>query len=691
MKKLTIEEMRGIAKKRDGKCLSDLYVNTHTKLLWECAEGHQWKAVPTSIKSGKWCPKCAVKDRTEKSRGTIEEIQKVTEERGGKCLSDTYVNSQTKLLWECAEGHKWEAIPNSIKRGSWCPHCAGSAKCTIEEMQRIAEERGGKCLSDTFVNLQTNLLWECAEGHQWEAASNNIKSGTWCPVCGGTIKGTIEEIQRIAEERGGDCLSERYKNAQTLLEWRCAEGHVWKATPNSIKSGTWCLICAGLAKGTIEEMQKVAEERGGKCISSTYVNSKTNLLWECTEGHQWKATPVNIKRGRWCPDCSSGLGERICREFFEQIFSKKFPRSYPRWLVNKRENQMELDGYCKSLALAFEHHGEQHYTTKGKFIKSEEDLRQRQEDDRIKRELCKQQNVVLIEIPEIPNRLSTEDVKAFIKKECVINNVPLPSDYDTKEIDFNKAYATFASKEALNEMQGIAKKRGGKCLSHKYINSITSLLWECAKGHQWEAKPNSIKNPGTWCPVCGGRTKGTIEEMQEIAEERGGKCLSDTYVNTHTKLLWECVEGHPWEATPDNIKAGTWCPRCAGKAKCTIEEMHKIACERDGKCLSDTYVNDRTKLLWECAEGHKWKTAPSSIKMGTWCPHCAGSAKCTIGEIQRIAEERGGKCLSDTYVNDRTKLLWKCAEGHQWKAIPNSIKRGTWCRKCANRARKMNK
>jgi len=48
--------------------------------------------------------------------------------RGGKCLSDTYVNNQTKLLLECAEGHQWEAAPNSIKNGSWCPHCARIAK-----------------------------------------------------------------------------------------------------------------------------------------------------------------------------------------------------------------------------------------------------------------------------------------------------------------------------------------------------------------------------------------------------------------------------------------------------------------------------------------------------------------------------------------------------------------------------------
>jgi predicted lactoylglutathione lyase len=681
MKKLTIEEMRSIAEERGGKCLSDTYVNANTSLLWECVEGHQWEAKPNSIKTGTWCPHCA-----GIVKRTIEEMREIAEERGGKCLSDTYVNSQTQLMWECAEGHQWKAKPNYIKTGSWCPRCAGKAKGTIEEMRSIAEERGGKCLSSTYVNAHRKLLWECAEGHQWEAKPNSVKTGAWCPHCAQN-KGMIEEMQKIAEEREGKCLSDTYVNKRTKLMWKCSQGHQWEATPNSIKRGSWCQTCAReLTKGTIEEMQKIAEERGGKCLSDTYVNSQTQLMWECAEGHQWEAIPAGIKIGRWCQACSSGLGERICKEYLEQIFGKKFPKSYPRWLVNKRGNQMELDGYCKSLALAFEHHGEQHYSTKGKFNKSEKGLRRRQEDDRLKRELCKQHKIILIEIPEIPNRISLEVVKAFIKKECERNNVPLPSNFDTKEISLKKAYSTSVSKETLKEIQRTAVERGGKCLSDSYVHDSVILLLQCAEGHQWEATPNRIKR-GTWCQVCAGLAKGTIEEMQRIAVERNGKCLSDTYVNSKMKLLWECAEGHQWEAKPNSIKTGTWCPHCA-QNKGTIEELQKIAKERGGKCLSDTYVNKQTKLMWKCSQGHQWEAIPNNVKRGSWCQVCAGNVKGTIEEMQKIAEERGGKCLSDTYVNAHTSLLWECTKGHQWEARPNNIKSGTWCPYCARMARK---
>jgi hypothetical protein len=112
----------------------------------------------------------------------------------------------------------------------------------------------------------------------------------------------------------------------------------------------------------------------------------------------------------------------------------------------------------------------------------------------------------------------------------------------------------------------IAHERGGKCLSKKYINNRTKLFWECAEGHQWEALPMKVSN-GSWCPTCFDRRRGdfrklTIEEMHQIAADRGGRCLSEIYTNTRTKLLWECSKGHTWEAVPSDVKKGTWCPKC---------------------------------------------------------------------------------------------------------------------------------
>lgn len=53
------------------------------------------------------------------------------------------------------------------------------AEFTIEDMQKAAAFRGGKCLSETMVkgDWDTKLLWEAASGHQFEASPRLILLG----------------------------------------------------------------------------------------------------------------------------------------------------------------------------------------------------------------------------------------------------------------------------------------------------------------------------------------------------------------------------------------------------------------------------------------------------------------------------------------------------------------------------------
>ena len=187
----------------------------------------------------------------------------------------------------------------------------------------------------------------------------------------------------------------------------------------------------------------------------------------------------------------------------------------------------------------------------------------------------------------------------------------------------------------LSLLQNIAKERGGKCLSSKYINANTKLKWQCSKGHIWEAKPRTIKNNKSWCKVCSGSNKLTIEEMKEIALSRSGECISNEYKNSKTKLKWKCSKGHIWEATPNNIKnKNSWCLECSGKEKLTIKLMLQIAEERGGKCLSSKYINAHTKLKWQCSKGHIWDATSRTIKnKKSWCLECYKLKKNQRGKL----------------------------------------------------------
>jgi len=123
-------------------------------------------------------------------------------------------------------------------------------------------------------------------------------------------------------------------------------------------------------------------------------------------------------------------------------------------------------------------------------------------------------------------------------------------------------------KLTIEDMQILAESKEGKCLSKEYLGSTKKLTWQCHKNHIWESTPSNIRNLKTWCPYCYKESIAKkIEDMQKIAYERGGRCLSEKYINNETKLTWECNKGHIWEAKPNHITstAKSWCPICRGR------------------------------------------------------------------------------------------------------------------------------
>jgi len=146
-KRGNIEEMQEIAKTHGGICLSKEYTNNRVKLEWQCKEGHIWMSTAGNIKSGHWCKKCSVEKIVAPRRLNLEQMKKIALERGGKCLSLKYVNSNQRLIWQCANEHIWKALPSAVKNGNWCKVCAGLEKGNLDDLKKAAKYKGGKCLS----------------------------------------------------------------------------------------------------------------------------------------------------------------------------------------------------------------------------------------------------------------------------------------------------------------------------------------------------------------------------------------------------------------------------------------------------------------------------------------------------------------------------------------------------------------
>lgn len=364
-------------------------------------------------------------------------------------------------------------------------------------MRLLAKSRNGLCLSDIYIDSRTPLKWQCIKGHIWLSMPSHITNGTWCPDCAGTKRLKIEDVKIIAKHNNGKCLSKEYKNAHQKLNWECQVGHTWYANYNSVQRGSWCPHCAGNSPYSIEDVKKIAISRGGICLSDEYSDRKKKLKWQCAFGHEWDSVVSGIVAGRWCPECSSGRGERICRAYFEAIFDKKFIKAKPKWLRNKVTGRLlELDGYCEELGIAFEHQGEQHYSEcTGIFKDQFEKISNR---DNIKKKLCKDNNVILIEIPEIGELIKLDKVENAIKEIIFKYGIKI----EERSLNINiKDFYVKNDDEFLNKLKKAVTDKNGKLLSNKYVGAREKYLIECSCKFQWKTTPYNIYK-GQWCPRC---------------------------------------------------------------------------------------------------------------------------------------------------------------------------------------------
>lgn len=225
----------------------------------------------------------------------------------------------------------------------------------------------------------------------------------------------LQEYHNYASFKGGLFLSTECIYSHTKTLWECKEGHRWEARFANIKKGNWCPYCSGKMKLTIEQLQEYAKKKNGKLISLEYKNSHTDLIWECESGHQFKAKWNNIQpRNCWCPECSKFKTEKLCKKLLEEKLNLKFEKK--RFYIDKNK-YYEFDGYNEQDKIAFEYHGIQHYEFPNYWHSTKKEFLDNQKRDDLKEQFAAENNIQLIIIPYTQENNLEVFINRISKKE----------------------------------------------------------------------------------------------------------------------------------------------------------------------------------------------------------------------------------------------------------------------------------
>lgn len=434
----------------------------------------------------------------------------------------------------------------------------------------------------------------------------------------------------LARSRGGRLLTSAYMKNSYKYDWECAEGHQWKAVWDSVKRGSWCPVCAGkvVDKGKrLERLRNRIVKRGGTLLSTECLTVDAEIEIRCRRDHIFKTTYDRfIYQKSWCPSCREPLGERLTRAILERYLETKLPKKRPAWLLNETGRRMEFDGYSKEKGIAFEFNGIQHYR-RIEYFHSKKSFDKQIDRDNLKRSLSKENGVVLLEINGFD--INYEKLPLIIAAECLRKGLAIsvdPSAIDIDQIDL-------ASNQQYEELRKICTSKGLKLKTKNYLGYEGRYQVECERcGVSYRRGIKTLRRT-TGCESCVQKDNLVSmrlgnREMESVAAKYGGKFLGPNYTNVDAKYDWKCNSGHTFTATGYTVRSkSTWCPYCAGtntggRLRPTIQDFKEIARLKGGECLSSEYINAHTKIKFRCKRGHEWEASANSIKRGSWCRKC---------------------------------------------------------------------
>jgi predicted nucleic acid-binding Zn-ribbon protein len=202
---------------------------------------------------------------------------------------------------------------------------------------------------------------------------------------------------------------------------------------------------------------------------------------------------------------------------------------------------------------------------------------------------------------------------------------------------------------------------------HKLIRCL-----DC--GHEWLVYGSNISKGRKSCEPCARASSRVATEVwvQRLAEVHAVWVNGTPFNISDTSQLGKCLDCEgTWNVNPRRIWAGH--PRCPSKVQAAIlsEKTWIDRAKKVGVEWLEIPTRSKTRTPAKCLEcGHEWKPIPDNIRSGSGCPKCALRKPKNLG---------GQKVSPEEWENRASKV------GVRWKSgTPKSSKAKTpvTCLKC---------
>lgn len=442
-------------------------------------------------------------------------------------------------------GHEWCARLDSLKgveakpavgnkrattekKPTGCYKCSCNGVTPDEKVKRAharATSLGGRFLSNTFLGIKALYEWKCKddEHESFFASYESVmgKQRSWCgkASCAFGYESKYIDTKKIVEDQGGKLLSDRYDGSNKKQTIECPGGHIWMATPNSLKFahgvGSFCPMC-------------YCSRSEKNCRAYLH-----GLL--STEAHEYlfASKPCKIED-------ADGITHNLTFDCYDEV--------------------VKDDGSIINVALEFD--GGQHRLIKGLLTKNQEELERVQTLDRLKDDWCPPNQVHLIRVSDLVRpELRYELIKnALIELGLTVREIApeqltyIATNYDDdiRRVNHYQIIAdkcnlvidtyAFIDRTAIRKLKLSCKvnpnhssfvstlnelKKGISCTECEleivlegYNCTLTSLA-ECE--HLGRMRERRVE---LYCGTCDSEHVTTLEELENLMEQHGNACIT---------------------------------------------------------------------------------------------------------------------------------------------------------------------